>query len=219
MEIIFIIIILIFSIVIHEVSHGAMADSLGDPTARYQGRLTLNPMKHLDPMGSFVVPALLLIMRSPILFGWAKPVPVNPYNFKDQKYGQLKVALAGPLSNFSIAFLFGIGARLIPLELAVKRGIVQNFAAPDGFLPQIFFLFIIIVFINTLLAVFNLIPIPPLDGSHVLFSLFPRAEYKFREVIAKSGFLFMSLVFIIIFLLFPYLREGVFFLARIFLGV
>ncbi len=219
MEIIFLLAILIFSIVIHEVSHGTMANSLGDPTARYQGRLTLNPMKHLDPMGSFIVPMLLVMMRSPFLFGWAKPVPINPYNFKDQKYGQLKVALAGPLSNLLIAFLFGVGARLIPLEVAVKQEILQGMVTPSGFLPQMFFLFVFIVFINTLLAMFNLIPIPPLDGSHVLFTFFPKLEYRFREVMARSGFLFLPLVFLIVFLIFPYLIGGVFFLSRIFLGV
>ena len=95
MEVIFIITILIFSIVIHEVAHGSMADSLGDPTARYAGRLSLNPLKHLDPMGSFIVPFMLVMMRAPFIIGWAKPVPINPYNFTDQKYGNLKVSLAG----------------------------------------------------------------------------------------------------------------------------
>ena len=99
METVFIIAILIFSIVIHEVAHGGMANSIGDPTAKYAERLTLNPLKHLDPVGSFFVPFLLIAMRAPFIVGWAKPVPINPYNFNDQKYGRLKVSLAGPLSN------------------------------------------------------------------------------------------------------------------------
>jgi len=96
MDIIFLILILLFSVVIHEVSHGAVANYLGDPTAKYAGRLTLNPLKHIDPIGSILVPLFLVLIQSPFLVGWAKPVPINPYNFRDQKYGSAKVALAGP---------------------------------------------------------------------------------------------------------------------------
>ena len=110
MEYLFIIIILIFSIVIHEVAHGAMALHLGDPTAKYAGRLTLNPIKHLDPIGSIIVPIFLIlmteIMGGGIIFGWAKPVPINPYNFKDQKYGSAKVSIAGTVANLALALIF-----------------------------------------------------------------------------------------------------------------
>ena len=119
MEYIFLIVVLIFSIVIHEVSHGAMANHLGDPTAKYAGRLTLNPIKHLDPIGSVILPIFLVIMAQMtgggIIFGWAKPVPVNPYNFRDQKYGSLKVSLAGPGANLAIALFFGLLLRFLPV--------------------------------------------------------------------------------------------------------
>jgi len=217
MEYIFLLAILIFSIVIHEVAHGTVAYSLGDPTAKYAGRLTLNPMKHLDPMGSFFIPMFLVLMRSPILLGWAKPVPVNPYNFKDQKYGQFKVALAGPLSNLIIAVLFGLGARFIPLDLATKNIALQGGAF--DFLSQIFFFFFMIVFINTLLAMFNLIPIPPLDGSHILFTIFPKIEQKINEKIMSVGFFFLPIVFLIFLFIFPYLRVLVFSITRFFIGI
>src|SRR5258708_30196607 len=106
---IFSLIILLFSVIIHELAHGGVAFSLGDPTAKYQGRLTLNPIKHLDPFGSVILPLLMLLVtggQGPV-FGWAKPVPINPYNFRDQKWGSLKVAIAGPLSNFFLAIFFG----------------------------------------------------------------------------------------------------------------
>ena len=115
MEIIFLIVILLFSVVIHEVSHGVVANYLGDPTAKYAGRLTLNPLKHIDPIGSILVPLFLVIIRSPFLIGWAKPVPINPYNFRDQKYGSAKVALAGPASNLAIAIFFGLMLRFVPI--------------------------------------------------------------------------------------------------------
>jgi len=162
MEYLFLIIILIFSVVIHEVSHGAMANYLGDPTAKYSNRLTLNPLRHLDPIGSIFLPLFLILIRSPILFGWAKPVPVNPYNFRDQKYGQAKVALAGPASNLVIALVFGLALRFLP-EMTKNSGL--------------YFMFSYIVYINILLTIFNLLPVPPLDGSHLLFSfLSPRLE-------------------------------------------
>lgn len=224
MEVIFIIAILIFSIVIHEVAHGSMANSLGDPTARYAGRLTLNPLKHLDPMGSFIVPFILIVMRAPFVIGWAKPVPVNPYNFTDQKYGQLKVSLAGPLSNLSLALIFGLASRLIPLEAGVREVIGGELLSlgggmVGGFWGQVFYLFLFIVFINTLLGIFNLIPIPPLDGSHILFTFFPSLEYRMKEMYARIGFVGSIALLFLLFMLFPFIFQLVFGIFRLIAGV
>jgi len=225
MEVIFIIAILIFSIVIHEVAHGSMANSLGDPTARYAGRLSLNPLKHLDPMGSFIVPFMLVVMRAPFIIGWAKPVPINPYNFTDQKYGHLKVSLAGPLSNLSLALIFGLASRLIPLEVGVREAIGEGFSSlgremvAAGFWGQVFYLFLFIVFVNTLLAIFNLIPLPPLDGSHILFTFFPSLEYKMGKIYARMGFIGFIVPFLLLFMLFPFIFQLVFGVFRLIAGI
>jgi len=182
MEYLFFIIILIISIIIHEVSHGAAANFLGDPTAKYAGRLTLNPIKHIDPMGSIFLPLILILANSPILFGWAKPVPINPYNFRDQKYGQAKSALAGPAANLTIALIFGLALRFLP-GLIVSTGIAPMFSY--------------IVYINLLLAVFNLLPLPPLDGSHVLFSFLPSSFDNLKIILNQFGT--FILLFIILF--------------------
>lgn len=180
---IFQLIVLVFSVVIHEVAHGYVAESLGDPTAKYAGRLTLNPFKHLDPFGSVILPLLLFFAGSPFLVGWAKPVPINPYNFRDQKWGSLKVAIAGPLSNIALAVFFGVIIRFLPF---------------DTMGPQfIYFAFILkyIIEINIALAIFNLVPIPPLDGSHVLFDLLP-IQFNGAKVFLQQYGLFLLLAFI-----------------------
>ncbi|PIP15620.1 MAG: site-2 protease family protein, partial [Candidatus Portnoybacteria bacterium CG23_combo_of_CG06-09_8_20_14_all_44_36] len=115
--------VLLMSVVIHEFAHGWAAFYLGDPTAKYYGRLTLNPIKHLDPFGSFIVPVLLVLFRSPVVFGWAKPVPFNPYNLSDQKYGPVKVAAAGPLANLTIALIFGLSLRFLPVSFLSLTGL------------------------------------------------------------------------------------------------
>jgi len=157
-DFIFTIAALIMSVVVHEVSHGYVADILGDGTARFSGRLTLNPLKHLDPIGSFLIPVLSYFSAG-FLFGWAKPVPYNPYNLKNQRWGELMVAAAGPLSNFLIAIVFGLIIRFSS-ELGINSVAFLSLSAS-------------IVFLNIILGVFNLVPIPPLDGSKVLFSILP----------------------------------------------
>lgn len=181
---IFSLIVLLFSVIVHELAHGSVAYSLGDPTAKYEGRLTLNPLKHLDPFGSIILPLLLFISRSPILVGWAKPVPVNSYNFKDKKYGDLKVSIAGPASNFILAIFFGLILRFIPDSLIlINPGIEKALQ--------------IIVAINIWLAIFNLIPIPPLDGSWILFSFLPQSMQGVKIFLMQYGV--MVLIFLIIF--------------------
>lgn len=181
-EIIFGIVILLLSVIIHEVSHGVAANSLGDPTAKLQGRLTLNPMKHLDLTGSFIVPLLTFYIGG-FIFGWAKPVPYNPYNIQ-HKWGDAIVAGAGPLSNLLIAIVFGL---------------VLRFNITNSFLNEsAISLIILIVFINILLAVFNLIPIPPLDGSKILFNILPQRYMQFMHEVQKY-WLFI-IVFFMLFL-------------------
>lgn len=180
---IFSLIVLLFSVIIHELAHGYVAYSLGDPTAKYAGRLTLNPLKHLDPFGSIILPFLLLIVtagQGPI-FGWAKPVPINPYNFKDQKWGELKVAISGPATNFAIAIIFGLLIRLLNLPLSV---------------PFIQLLSIVVMY-NFLWAMFNLIPIPPLDGSWILFKFLPPALNQVKMFLQQYGM--VILIFFIFF--------------------
>ncbi|MDP2709261.1 MAG: site-2 protease family protein [bacterium] len=157
---VFQIIILIFSAIVHEYMHGWTAHYLGDPTAKDAGRLTLNPIPHIDLYGSIVLPFIFILFNSPFIFGWAKPVPFNPYNLLDQKYGSAKVALAGPMSNFVLALFFGLLIRFFSGYLMIISPLIINFLY-------------IIVFINLLLMVLNLLPIPPLDGSKVILPFLP----------------------------------------------
>jgi Zn-dependent protease len=151
----FFLIILVFSIILHEVAHGYAAEALGDPTARLAGRLTLNPLPHIDIFGSLILPALLVFTHAPFLFGWAKPVPYNPYNLRKGHVGEALVAGAGPATNILIALVFGLLIRF-------------------GSLSETFVAFAsIAVFTNIVLAVFNLIPIPPLDGSKLIRIFLP----------------------------------------------
>ena len=187
----FYLVILLYAVIIHEVSHGVVALWLGDNTAKYAGRLSLRPGSHIDPVGSILMPILLLFATGfKFAFGWARPVPYNPYNLRDQRFGPVWVALAGPGSNFVLAFVAAIVAKLLPLELAVKLDIVGRFftmaqgagdwterwgnlaQAMSGSMTAILFgLLLMVIFWNVVLGVFNLIPIPPLDGSKLIFSI------------------------------------------------
>ena len=180
---IFYIVILIMSVIIHEISHGYAAKFLGDNTAEYAGRLTLNPLKHLDPIGSVLVPLILIISKAGFVFGWAKPVPYNEFNLRNRKWGTVVVASAGIISNLTLALLFG---------LLIRISISMDFASPA-------FLSIsgLIVLVNIVLGIFNLIPIPPLDGSKILFSLLP-AGWRRVQIILEQ----YSLVVLIIFIFF-----------------
>lgn len=190
-DIIFYVLILLFSIVIHEVSHGFMAEYFGDDTARNEGRLTLNPLKHIDPFGSVILPALLVILKAPFFIGWAKPVPYNPNNLRNLRWGTFWVAAAGILSNIFIALLFGMIIRLS-----------GSYTMPEGF----YMITSAIVLVNLGLALFNLVPIPPLDGSKILFSLLPKAGYKVLEFLEQYA-IFLLLIFVYFFsdLLYPIL--------------
>jgi Zn-dependent protease len=178
-DFIFSILVLIFSVVVHEVSHGYSAYLLGDNTARYQGRLTLNPIKHLELFGSFILPIVSYSLGG-FIIGWAKPVPFNPYNLRNQKWGEAIVAVAGPLSNICIAVFFG---------LLIRFGIASQFGQAFLYISSM------IVMINLVLATFNLVPIPPLDGSKILFSLLPYNMQYVRNFLERNQ-LFLVLIFV-----------------------
>lgn len=165
--------VVIPSAIIHEYMHGWVADRLGDPTARYAGRLTLNPKSHIDLWGTILLPLLLYFSTGGrFLFAYAKPVPYNPYNLKNQRTGPVWVALAGPFSNLFLAFIFGILVRFMPLG------------------DMTIFL-LIIVYANVGLAIFNLLPIPPLDGSKVLYALLPDSLANIKQTLDRYGFVIL----------------------------
>lgn len=182
---IIVIIILILSIVLHEVAHGYAANWLGDPTARLAGRLSPNPLIHIDPIGSILIPVALFLSNSGFLMGWAKPVPYNPYNLRNQRWGEAFVAFAGPATNFLLAIIFAMLVRLaLPLNLSTSFVQLAVYA----------------VHINVLLGLFNLIPFPPLDGSKVLEAFLPlRLRVQYRELGMKIERLGMIATMVILF--------------------
>lgn len=174
---IFWIVILVFSAVAHEVAHAYVAFRLGDPTARLAGRITLNPVKHLDPFGSILLPLLLVFSGAP-LFAWAKPVPINPYNLRG-RWGTAIVSAAGPLTNFALALVFGLTTRFVSMLVFVPIPLLH--------------ITTIVVLMNINLALFNLIPIPPLDGSKVLFAFLPYKYIYVRNFVERYGFVLLLL--------------------------
>jgi Zn-dependent protease len=169
-------VVLLFSIIVHEVAHGYVALLNGDPTARMLGRITLNPVPHIDPVGSILLPLMLLISQSSFLIGWAKPVPVNPLNYRNYRWGEFAVSAAGPVSNLVLAAIFSVVLRL-GLE---NPGLMQ--LAYYG------------VSINILLALFNLVPIPPLDGSHILALVLPREMARLYAHLQPVGFILILIL-------------------------
>ena len=169
------IIILVFSIIFHEVAHGRVALWRGDTTARDAGRLTLNPLPHIDIFGTILFPIMLILMRSPVMLGWAKPVPVNPFRFKEIKKDMALVALSGPVSNFLLAIAFSLLFRISKGTLGIDH--TMTYALFYG------------VYINLVLGLFNLIPIPPLDGSRIAMSFMPDDLALKYASIERFGFL------------------------------
>ena len=197
---IFWIIALLYSVVIHEVSHGAVAYSLGDPTAKNLGRLTLNPIKHLDMFGSVFLP-LISFMLGGFIFGYAKPVPYNPENLRDRKYGPAKVALAGPASNIALAVLFGLTLRFLP-------DVFSSSLVPE--------LLSVVVTLNLFLAIFNLFPVPPLDGHWLLLTFLPLKFAAIKVFLYKYGFL---LLLFFLFFVFPLLMPLIGWMFRLLTGI
>jgi len=170
--------VFVLSIVVHECAHGVAALWCGDPTARDRGRLTLNPLPHIDPLGSLLIPGVLFLTHSPFLFGWAKPVPINWANLRSPRNDPVKVALAGPLSNALLALAFAAFARLAPAA---------------GFLSPLRAMCVAGVVWNCALGLFNLIPIPPLDGSWVLMRVLP-----LRHILALQQFRLLGMALVML---------------------
>ncbi len=182
-----VLVVLILSIVLHEMAHGHAANWLGDPTARLQGRLSPNPLVHIDPLGSVILPALLFFSNAGIIFGWAKPVPYNPYNLRNQKWGEAIVAAAGPATNLLLATIFAV---------IIRSGEVLGLS--DQFLELAWY----VVFMNVLLALFNMIPFPPLDGSKILMAILPfglQMQYRNFVRTAEQYSVIALVVFLFIF--------------------
>ncbi|MDR2902002.1 MAG: site-2 protease family protein [Lactobacillales bacterium] len=178
---------LILAIVLHEIAHGYMAYKLGDTTAKRLGRLSLNPQKHIDPIGSLLVPGILLVMKSPVLIGWAKPVPVDYRNLKNPKRDMGLVAAAGPVSNFIIAILLVILARIV----------FPFLPAGGNFSNWVFANFQNGVMLSVTLGVFNLLPILPLDGGRILVSLLPtKYSIEYQKTEQYGFYILMALIFI-----------------------
>lgn len=183
--IIIVLIIIVSSVILHELAHGLVAYFLGDHTAKDAGRLTFNPLKHIDPIMSILVPVVLYMLNAPV-FGGAKPVPINSHNLKWREWGMALVALAGPLTNFFIA--------LIAFLIAYFSGVINVY---NNDISLVQFIFAEIIYINLGFMLFNLIPIPPLDGSRVLYAISPDF---FRNILASMERYGFIIVYILIFL-------------------
>lgn len=182
--------VLVFSAILHEIAHGFVAERLGDPTARLLGRLTLNPKNHIDPIMSIMLPLLLIFSGSPVIFGAAKPVPVDPFNLRDGRKDLALVSLAGPLTNILIAVFFAIIFMLFFTDFSFFE-IVYSRISINSAIDLFAFITALFVHINILLAIFNLLPIPPLDGSKIFALLLPEKEANTYLSLGSIGFMIL----------------------------
>ena len=189
---IFYVVVLIMSVVVHEVAHGIAADSQGDPTARYAGRLSLNPIRHLDLVGSVLLPLFLIITHAGFIIGWAKPVPYNERNLRNKRWGTAFVAAAGIFANIGLALIFGLSIRL------------AHFLGEFG--PAYIAIASAIAIVNLVLAFFNLIPIPPLDGAKILFTFLPPRFSKFQRTVE---YLSLPLLILFLYFLWPHVSPAI----------
>jgi len=193
LEIVRLLFIYVVALTVHEYSHAWMGNYLGDPTAKHQGRLTLNPVAHIDPFTTLALPFLLILIGSPIVFGAARPVPFNPYMVRGGKRGAALIALAGPMSNLVMAFLVAALVRLNPAFGLAGEGLLISF-----------------ILINLALAFFNLLPIPPLDGSRVVFAFAPKPVADAMEKFEQTGPLALLVIFLVLFpVISPFLQSVV----------
>jgi Zn-dependent protease len=194
-DIFFMVVAFLFAISVHESAHAWMADRCGDPTGKELGRISLNPIRHIDPIGTVLLPGLLLFYRAPFLVGWAKPVPVNPLNFRDHVRDDIKTSVVGPVSNFVIAAGAVMLLAVIATTSEVGRILVQARAIGfgihdvDSLLVPVVLLLFNFIYVNVLLGVFNLIPLPPLDGSHVLRHMLSEQARQVYDNIGVYGLL------------------------------
>ena len=211
MTLLFYFVIIVPSAIIHEYAHGWAAYMQGDNTAKYAGRLTLNPLVHIDRWGTILMPIVLYFLSGgSFMFAYAKPVPFNPYNLRDQKLGPALVAVAGPLSNFLVAAVFAMFVRLI------AGGAADGLAVSVGFLGNLAGFFSLIVYANIMLAVFNLLPVPPLDGSHILYAILPAPlADKLHDFFARYGFM---ILLVLIFFVFDLISPIINWLYQLFIG-
>ncbi len=180
---------IMIAVILHEIAHGWVADKMGDPTARLAGRITLNPIPHIDPIGTILLPGLFILLDSPILFGWAKPVPINPMNFRDLRKGTFLVSIAGVVTNIFLALFFGFLYRII-------AGMIHSVdpAVASSVLVPLAIFCTKSVLINLVLALFNIIPIPPLDGSRALMSFLSMKYWEMFYRMEMYGFLIISVL-------------------------
>lgn len=198
LTILFSVVVVLYSVILHELAHGFVAYSMGDTTAKDAGRLTLNPIPHLDLVGSIILP--LITYQLGFLFGYAKPVPYNPLNLNDRAYGPAKVALAGPASNLALAILFGLVLRFLPISYQGS---------------QLVGMFSFVVHLNITLAIFNLVPIPPLDGHWLLLTFLPQRFAALKYFIVRYG-VFLFILFVLFF--FRFLLPLINFLFTVIVG-
>ncbi len=219
-KLIFMIPALLLAVIVHELGHGIVAYRLGDPTPKLAGRLTFNPIPHIDPFGSIILPAILIIFNSPILFGWAKPVPINPFNFKKLGYrkGMAVTSLAGVSMNMLFAFIFGF-----LFQILSNQGVLSSIASVlgTGFIKSVIMPLLIFfqysVSINVILAIFNLLPIPPLDGWRFLTTMLPIQLEQKLESIEQYGMIIL-IVLLMVGVLNYILIPPYIFLTRLLLG-